>query len=70
MTSLPAEVEALRARTHDFIRDVVIAAEPAPGERLTDARKHELQAQAKAAGVFWKQEREFLWFESVLNSSE
>ncbi|MCU1480946.1 MAG: Butyryl-CoA dehydrogenase [Subtercola sp.] len=52
MTSLPAEVEALRARTHTFIRDVVIAAEPAPGERLTDARKHELQAQAKAAGVF------------------
>ncbi|RFA08523.1 acyl-CoA dehydrogenase [Subtercola boreus] len=49
---LPEHVENLRTRTHDFIREVVIPAEPRPGARLTDEAKAGLQQQARAAGVF------------------
>lgn len=49
---LPPEIADLVARTRAFIRDVVIPAEPAPGERLPDDLRRELQAKAKAAGVF------------------
>lgn len=52
MNALPAEVEALRLRTRAFIRDVVIPAEPTPGERLTERARRELVASAKTAGVF------------------
>ena len=48
----PAEIEDLRQRVHSFIRDVVIDAEPAPGERLGDEARDQLQTAAKAAGVF------------------
>lgn len=49
---LPADVESLRNRTQDFIRSTVIPAEPPPGERLEQGARAELQAAAKAAGVF------------------
>lgn len=45
-------VEELRQRTHDFIRETVIPAEPAPGERLEEATRDSLQQAAKEAGVF------------------
>jgi acyl-CoA dehydrogenase len=48
----PDHVEALRARTRDFIREVVIPREPAPGDRLDPGTRAELQRAAKAAGVF------------------
>jgi acyl-CoA dehydrogenase len=51
-TSLPPAVEDLRLRTRDFIRSVVIPAEPRPGERLDDGLRRELGDAAKAAGVF------------------
>jgi acyl-CoA dehydrogenase len=47
-----AELEDLRKRTRDFIRTDVIAAEPAPGERLDARVRAELQRAAKHAGVF------------------
>ncbi|TDW29454.1 acyl-CoA dehydrogenase family protein [Cryobacterium psychrophilum] len=50
--TLPAEYEDLRMRTRAFIRDVVIPAEPRSGERLNDVTRDQLQAAAKAAGVF------------------
>ncbi|MEF2975922.1 acyl-CoA dehydrogenase family protein [Subtercola sp. YIM 133946] len=46
------ELESLRLRTRAFIRDVVVAQEPAPGERLTEDARLSLQAAARAAGVF------------------
>ncbi|SEO56714.1 acyl-CoA dehydrogenase family protein [Trujillonella endophytica] len=49
---LPAEVEDLRQRVRAFVRDVVIDAEPVPGDRLAAETRAELQAAAKAAGVF------------------
>ena len=49
---LPSELAALRERTRAFVRDVVIPAEPAPGERLATTTRIQLQAEAKAAGVF------------------
>ncbi|MBP3035373.1 acyl-CoA dehydrogenase family protein [Arthrobacter sp. zg-ZUI100] len=52
MTSLPSDIEDLRLRTRDFIRTVVIPAEPAPGERLKEADRSRLQDAAKAAGVY------------------
>ena len=48
----PAEIEDLRQRVHGFIRDIVIDAEPAPGERLDDKARDQMQTAAKAAGVF------------------
>ncbi|MET7507047.1 acyl-CoA dehydrogenase family protein [Streptomyces albidoflavus] len=51
-SDLPPEVEELRLRTRRFIREVVIDAEPAPGERLGQAARDRLQAAAKDAGVF------------------
>ncbi|MBP3042439.1 acyl-CoA dehydrogenase family protein [Arthrobacter jiangjiafuii] len=50
--SLPSDIEDLRLRTRDFIRTVVIPAEPAPGERLKEADRTRLQDAAKAAGVY------------------
>ncbi|MFJ7750200.1 acyl-CoA dehydrogenase family protein [Arthrobacter sp. NPDC097144] len=49
---LSPEIEDLRLRTRDFIRSVVIPAEPAPGERLAESERTRLQAAAKDAGVF------------------
>ncbi|MEV7843374.1 acyl-CoA dehydrogenase [Streptomyces cyaneofuscatus] len=49
---LPPEVEELRERTRRFVREVVIDAEPAPGERLDQDTRGRLQAAAKDAGVF------------------
>jgi acyl-CoA dehydrogenase len=48
----PAEIEDLRLRTREFIRGVVKAAEPAPGERLDPDTRVQLQRAAKEAGVF------------------
>lgn len=45
-------VEDLRLRTRDFIRSVVVPAEPAPGDVLDPASRAELQSSAKAHGVF------------------
>lgn len=45
-------VEDLRLRTRAFIRDVVIPAEPVPGQALSDAERARLQQAAKDAGVF------------------
>lgn len=50
--SLPAEVEDLRTRTRSFIRDVVIAVEPVPGQHLDPGVRADLQRQAVEAGVF------------------
>ncbi|MET4059922.1 acyl-CoA dehydrogenase [Arthrobacter sp. UYP6] len=52
MNTLPPEIEDLRLRTRDFIRSVVIPAEPSPGQRLSEAERTRLQAAAKSAGVF------------------
>ncbi|MFE5829237.1 acyl-CoA dehydrogenase family protein [Streptomyces sp. NPDC056508] len=51
-SDLPPEVEELRERTRRFVRETVIGAEPAPGERLDPATRARLQAAAKEAGVF------------------
>ncbi|MFW6187757.1 MAG: acyl-CoA dehydrogenase family protein [Actinomycetota bacterium] len=48
----PAAAEDLRRRTRAFVRDVVVPAEPAPGERLDQAVRDRLQQAAKDAGVF------------------
>ncbi|MBT2523356.1 acyl-CoA dehydrogenase family protein [Arthrobacter sp. ISL-28] len=50
--NLPAEIEQLRLRTRDFIRTVVMPAEPQPGETLDRATRERLQEAAKRAGVF------------------
>lgn len=47
-----AQSDSIRLRTREFIRSVVMPAEPAPGERLDAAVLLELQGAAKAAGVF------------------
>jgi acyl-CoA dehydrogenase len=52
MNALPAEVEDLRLRTREFVRSVVIPAEPRPGDRLDPAERAHLQQAAKDAGVF------------------
>lgn len=52
MSTLPVQFEDLRLRTRNFIRDVVIPAEPKPGLSLSDERRKELMQLAKAAGVF------------------
>ncbi|MFI1186204.1 acyl-CoA dehydrogenase family protein [Streptomyces californicus] len=51
-SDLPPEVEELRQRTRRFVREVVVDAEPAPGERLDGAVRERLQREAKDAGVF------------------
>ena len=48
----PSELEDLRLRTRAFIRSIVVPLEPAPGERLDQATRDQLQAEAKRAGVF------------------
>ena len=45
-------VEDLRRRTRAFIRDVVVPAEPVPGEALAESERARLQQAAKDAGVF------------------
>lgn len=45
-------VEDLRRRTRAFIRDVVMPAEPVPGQALTESERARLQQAAKNAGVF------------------
>ncbi|MCW4351988.1 acyl-CoA dehydrogenase family protein [Hoyosella sp. YIM 151337] len=50
--SLPPEIEDLRQRTREFVRDTVMQHEPAPGDYLTHATREKLQAAAKEAGVF------------------
>ncbi|HCA84742.1 MAG TPA: acyl-CoA dehydrogenase [Streptomyces sp.] len=49
---LPPDVEELCRRTRRFVREVVVDAEPAPGERLDRSTRERLQAAAKEAGVF------------------
>jgi len=52
-TALSREaVEDLRLRTRSFIRDVVMPAEPVPGEALAESERVRLQQAAKDAGVF------------------
>lgn len=51
-SSLPPEVEELVQRTRRFIREVVVDAEPVPGERMGPSTRQRLQAAAKEAGVF------------------
>lgn len=50
--SLPEPFESLRRRTRDFIRDVVIPAEPKPGTTLDEFTRLKLMEKAKRAGVF------------------
>lgn len=50
--ALPDEVTDLVTRTAAFVRDVVIPAEPAPGEQLGDEQRSRLQQRARDAGVF------------------
>lgn len=45
-------VHALAERVREFVRAVVIPAEPGPGERLDDTARAAIMARAKAAGVF------------------
>lgn len=52
MTALPADVEALRVKTREFVRAELIAYEPRPGDRLAPELRLHLQQKAKAAGVF------------------
>lgn len=47
-----AALEELRQRTRAFIRETVIPREPAPGERMPQETRAELQDAAKQAGVF------------------
>lgn len=49
---LPSEVAALTGRVAEFVREVVIPAEPAPGDVLADDVRAELMSAARAAGVF------------------
>lgn len=51
-TVLPPEVQELRKRTRRFIREVVVPAEPAPGDRMPQETREKLQAAAKEAGLF------------------
>jgi hypothetical protein len=48
---LPIDIEALRARTREFIRRTVISAEPRSGQLLGKSTPDRLDAAAKAAGV-------------------
>jgi len=52
MSALPAEIEELRLRTRDFIRNTVVPAEPGPNLRLSEELRASLMAAAKKAGVF------------------
>jgi acyl-CoA dehydrogenase len=49
---LPPELVALRERTREFVREVVVPAEPRPGDRLAPETRAELQQAARDAGVF------------------
>lgn len=48
----PAELDQLVDRVSTFIHDVVIPAEPAPGEELEPTRRDELRTAAREAGVY------------------
>ena len=51
--SLSPELETLRDKTAEFVRSVVIPAEPTPGDATdTEALRRELQAKARDAGLF------------------
>lgn len=52
MTVPASELEDLTLRTRTFIRDIVIPAEPSPGERLDPKVRARLQEAAREAGVF------------------
>ncbi|WP_152345766.1 acyl-CoA dehydrogenase family protein [Brevibacterium sp. CFH 10365] len=52
MSHIPADVEELRQRTRTFVREVVMPAEPRPGDYLDEVVLADLKAKAKAAGVF------------------
>ncbi|WP_166828001.1 acyl-CoA dehydrogenase family protein [Brevibacterium limosum] len=52
MSQIPADVEELRQRTRTFIREVVMPAEPRPGDYLDEVVLADPKAKAKAAGVF------------------
>lgn len=52
MSTLTPELEALRVRTREFIRTVVVPAEPGPNVRLSEELRATLMAAAKEAGVF------------------
>lgn len=47
-----AAVEALRQKVRTFIRDVVMEAEPRPGETVSDATLADLRQAARHAGIF------------------
>lgn len=49
---LSPELTDLVSRTRAFVRDVVLPAEPAPGETLSHEVLADLQAKAREAGVF------------------
>lgn len=48
----PEELDALVQRVEDFIRDVVMPAEPAPGQYLDHGARDKLRAAAREAGVY------------------
>lgn len=48
----PSALDELVERVEQFIHDVVIPREPAPGESLSETVRAELQAAARSAGVF------------------
>lgn len=48
----PRELDALVRRVEDFIRDLVIPAEPAPGQYLDRTSRDTLRAAAREAGVY------------------
>lgn len=50
--ALPPHVEQLRANTRAFIDEVVIPAEPAPGQVLVPEIRRKLQQEAREAAVF------------------
>lgn len=52
MSALTPELEDLRLRTREFIRTVVVPAEPGPDVRLSAELRATLMAAAKKAGVF------------------
>lgn len=48
----PVELDQLVERIQTFIRDIVIPAEPAPGDELSLEQRDALRVKAKEAGVF------------------
>ncbi|MDP3967566.1 MAG: acyl-CoA dehydrogenase family protein [Nocardioides sp.] len=50
--ALPADLVGLRETTRRFVREVLLPAEPRPGDELAEEDRLALQAQARDAGVF------------------